>query len=122
MVTRSRPPAGRAPSAARSGAGNAGAPQSDKAAPGRSKLPSVIATAKTELAELTGRSVGAATAVQREGDHWRLTLEVVELERIPASTNLIGSYDVRVDDEGHLLEYTRTHRYHRNQADDGDGS
>jgi hypothetical protein len=49
-------------------------------------------------------------------------MEVVELERIPASTNVIGTYDVVVDRSGELLEFTRTHRYHRNRADDENGT
>lgn len=121
MVSRPRPTATRATGNTRRGSDEETTVSNDRGRTG-ARMTSVIATAKAELAELTGRSVGTATAVHRAEDQWRLTLEVVELERIPASTNIIGSYDVRADREGHLLEYNRTHRYHRNQADDSDGS
>jgi hypothetical protein len=68
------------------------------------------------MQELTGRPAEAVTAVERVQDGWHLSIEVVELERIPASTSILGGYDVWVDQEGNLLEYSRTGRYHRNQA------
>lgn len=60
------------------------------------------------------------TSVERVEDGWRLNVEVVELERIPASTSILGGYEVQVDSLGNLLEYARTGRYPRNQASDGE--
>jgi hypothetical protein len=75
---------------------------------------------KTEMAELTGRPVETVFAAERREDGWHMTLEVVELERIPASTSVMGSYDVIADRDGHVLEYARTHRYYHNRADETD--
>jgi Gas vesicle synthesis protein GvpO len=57
------------------------------------------------------------SGVERDSHGWRVTLEVVELRRIPESTNLLATYQVVVDEEGNLLEYNRVRRYYRNQAD-----
>lgn len=83
-------------------------------------LRTVIAAARAQLQELTGRPAEAVTSVERLQDGWRLNVEVVELERIPASTSILGGYEVQVDTRGNLLEYARTGRYPRNQASDGE--
>ena len=49
-----------------------------------------------------------------------MTLEVVEVERVPPTTSVLGSYEALVDPEGNLLEYSRVRRYVRSQVhDDG---
>jgi hypothetical protein len=73
-----------------------------------------------QLTEFTGRQPEAISSVEPDDGGWRLTVEVVELERIPASTNVMATYEAVVDDEGNLLRFQRLHRYHRNQADEGD--
>lgn len=71
-----------------------------------------------QLVELTGRTPDTVTSIERLDDGWHLTVELVELERIPASTNLLGSYDAELDEEGNLMSYERVRRYHRGQADE----
>lgn len=78
----------------------------------------VIRTARAEMQDLTGRSVIGVSAVEPAESGWRLELEMVELERIPASTSVLGSYDLHVDRDGHVQQYSRTHRYYRNRADE----
>ncbi len=79
-------------------------------------LRTVISSARAQLQDLTGRPAEAVTSVERVERGWHLSVELVELERIPASTSILGAYDVWVDHDGNLLEYARTGRYHRNQA------
>jgi hypothetical protein len=81
----------------------------------------VLERARHEMEALTGRPVDAVTGVRRAEDGWELTVEVVELERIPASTSVLGAYEVVVDSDGSIVEYQRTQRYYRNQASEGDG-
>ncbi len=91
--------------------------QADRPSP---DLLTVISSARAQLQELTGRPAEAVTSVERVQNGWRLSVEVVELERIPASTSILGGYDVFVDHDGKLLEYARIGRYHRNQAGEVD--
>jgi hypothetical protein len=79
--------------------------------------------ARKQLAELIGRQPEGILGVERvdsdDGDGgWRVTLEVLELERVPNSTDLLGCYVAHVDDEGDLLEYQRLRRYQRGQPDE----
>ncbi|HLH45701.1 MAG TPA: gas vesicle protein GvpO [Acidimicrobiales bacterium] len=85
---------------------------------GAAPLRTIIARVVAQLQELTGRPGGGVTAARRDADGWHLTVEVVELERVPASTSIVGAYDVLADEQGNLIEYARTGRYHRNQTAD----
>lgn len=83
-------------------------------------LKTVISRARAQLGDLTGRTAEGVTSVQRDDDCWVLAVEVVEVPRIPDSTSILGSYEVRVDLKGNLIDYARTARYHRNQAGEED--
>lgn len=85
-----------------------------------SSIREFIAEARAQLEELTGRSTEAVTSVGRTEKGWRFSIEVVELDRIPSSTSILGLYEVSVDDRGNITEYSRTDRYHRNQAGEVD--
>ncbi len=47
-----------------------------------------------------------------------MTVQVVELERIPRSTDVLGAYAVQLDEDGELIGYRRRRRYNRSQADE----
>ena len=83
----------------------------------RMAVATVVAQARRDLQDLLGRPVERVSSVAPDQDGWRLNVEVVELERIPDSTSVLGSYEVVLDDDGEVLEYERTHRYYRNRAD-----
>jgi hypothetical protein len=74
---------------------------------------------RRELPELLGRPIESVLGVEREEDgNWKVTVQVVELSRIPSSTDVLGAYSVTLDPDGELVGYTRRRRYHRNQADE----
>jgi hypothetical protein len=66
--------------------------------------------------ELTGFTPQAATGLEWDGDTWNVTVDVLELERIPNTTDVIGTYEVRLDSEGTLRGYRRIRRYVRGEA------
>jgi hypothetical protein len=59
------------------------------------------------------------SAVSRTPHGWRVALEVVELRRIPDSTDVLASYEVELDGDGKFLGFERGRRYNRSQADGG---
>jgi gas vesicle protein GvpO len=85
---------------------------------GRPKPVEIVRSAAAQLAELTGRQPEGVLGVEHEDDGWRVTLELLELRRIPNSTDLLGSYVVKVDEDGELVGYERTRRYMRGQTED----
>jgi len=72
--------------------------------------------AKAHLRDLTGSDAESVSSLSRRRDGCRVTLEIVELERIPRTTDILASYVVDLDDEGELQGYARVHRYFRNEV------
>jgi hypothetical protein len=78
-----------------------------------------IERVRRELPELLGHPVDAVLGLE-PGDSkgWNVTVQVVELSRIPHSTDVLGAYQVTLDQRGELQSYKRRRRYYRNQADE----
>ncbi|HWC85111.1 MAG TPA: gas vesicle protein GvpO [Solirubrobacteraceae bacterium] len=78
-----------------------------------------VQTVREDFPELFGRPVESVLGVERdEGSGWIVTVQVVELERIPSTTDVLGAYAVQLDADGELVGYRRRRRYHRGQADE----
>ena len=97
---------------------------SQKSGDGENDKPAIsgreaIQQAREQLEEMMGRPVEAVLGMERDEHGWMVTVQVVELARIPNSTDVLGSYAVSVDDDGEVVGYRRTRRYHRSQADEG---
>jgi hypothetical protein len=73
---------------------------------------------REEFPALLGRPVEAVLGVQRDEEGWEVTVQVVELARIPNSTDVLGAYRVALDGDGELAGYGRRRRYTRSQADE----
>ena len=75
---------------------------------------------RRELSEITGREAQSVTSLERgEDGGWIVTVELVELSRMPETDDLLGLYEVELDDDGELLSYRRVRRYVRSQAGEG---
>jgi hypothetical protein len=74
---------------------------------------------RRELPELLGHPVDAVLGIEPDdGKGWSVTVQVVELARIPHSTDVLGAYQVTLDQHGELQAYKRRRRYYRNQPDE----
>jgi Gas vesicle synthesis protein GvpO len=80
-----------------------------------------VRLARAQLEELTGHAAESVSAFRRTDDGWEMRVEVVELERVPPTMNVMGSYDVELDEDGALVGYERVRRYHRGQVDQDEG-
>jgi Gas vesicle synthesis protein GvpO len=77
----------------------------------------VAQLARRELADVTGLDAESATSLERGQDGgWIVTVELLELSRLPDTDDLLGLYEVELDDDGELLAYRRIRRYARSQA------
>jgi hypothetical protein len=85
----------------------------------RKRLPGlhVLDRAKEQLAVLTGRMPETVSSLAPSDDGWRLTIEVLEIEKIPDTTSVMASYGIEVDDDGNVLEFDFLSRYNRGQMD-----
>jgi gas vesicle protein GvpO len=57
------------------------------------------------------------TGVRREEDGWSVLVDAVELERVPATTSVVATYRVDVDDSGQLRGLERLRRFVRGSVD-----
>jgi hypothetical protein len=76
----------------------------------------VARAARSQLAELTGRVTESVLGLRKDDDGWKVMVEVVELSRVPSSTDLLGCYVATLDDDGELIGYERVRRYQRGHA------
>lgn len=79
----------------------------------RATASQVAAHAAQQLLELTGKGVEGVTGLERTEDGWKVHVEVVEVRRIPDTTDILALYEVQVDEDGDLMGYRRVRRYAR---------
>ena len=76
--------------------------------------------AYAHLRDLTGREAESVVHIEPDDDGgWLVGLEVLELERIPNTTDLLACYELQVDEDGELIGYRRLRRYTRAEQDEG---
>jgi len=78
--------------------------------------PKIAQRAREQLAQLTGLKPETVSALSKDEEGWHVTVEFVELKRIPEATDVLASYQALLDDEGNLLRYQRTRRYLRGEV------
>jgi Gas vesicle synthesis protein GvpO len=71
------------------------------------------------LRSVRGVEAESVSGIAHTPNGWMVTLEVVELHRIPESTDVLASYEVELDRDGKLLGFERGRRYNRSQAEAG---
>lgn len=79
----------------------------------------VAARAAREFRELTGKDQEGIVGLQRTEDGWTVQVEVVEVRRIPDTTDMLGVYDIDTDAHGSLEGYRRVRRYVRGSGEEG---
>src|SRR4051812_4348272 len=79
----------------------------------------IAMSAAEQMQELIGRPVESVTGMEKDGNEWTVTLEVLELQRVPSTTDVLGKYEVKLDKDGELTGAQRTRRYPRAEAGEG---
>ena len=71
----------------------------------------VAERAKRQLAEVTGFKPVAAVGSYRDAKGWHVSVDMLEMARLPDSTDLLGTYVVELDEEGNMIKFEkkRTH-------------
>jgi outer membrane biosynthesis protein TonB len=92
-------------------------PKAEPAPPGQ--LFELSERARDAVRQLRGVEAESISGLARTPNGWAVTLEVVEVHRIPESTDVLASYEVELAEDGGLVRFERTRRYHRTQESDG---
>ena len=72
--------------------------------------------AKEELTGLTGLEPDTVSGLRHDDEGWHVTVEMIELRRIPPSSDVLHSYEVLLDEDGEILSYQRIRRYTRGET------
>lgn len=75
-----------------------------------------IRNAREQITMLTGLPVDTVSRFVRDGEGWAVDVELIEMRRIPNSSDVLATYQLHLDGEGNLTSYARTQRYYRSQV------
>jgi hypothetical protein len=88
----------------------------------------MLRTAGQAVAAVTGHKVESISGFHRnngddggDADGWLVTFEVLELERVPNTMDLMATYAVTLSEDGDVVDLERRRRYHRAAVDDNGG-
>ena len=68
------------------------------------------------MSEITGKKADTISGLTQDEQGWHVSVDLVEMRRIPESSDMLATYEVLLDGDGHMLEYKRTRRYLRNET------
>lgn len=68
------------------------------------------------LNEMLGQPPEVVSGVERDEHGWTVTGELLELARVPATTDVLGCYQVTLDQAGEPVGFRRIRRYHRGRV------
>ena len=77
----------------------------------------MLPSALSQFETLVGQAPDRVSGVRRTEGGWSILVDVVELERIPATTSVLATYRVDADGAGNLLGYERLRRFVRGTTD-----
>jgi hypothetical protein len=77
----------------------------------------VVRRAREHFRDLHGVEPESVSSLERTASGWLVAFELVEVRRIPDSTDLLATFHVELDDDGGLIGFRRAGRYYRAQAD-----
>lgn len=82
----------------------------------RAPIGVVIQRLGEQFAIATGARVERVSALRRVDEGWQGSVDVVELARIPPTTDVLATYAVSTDDMGNLLSFERVRRFLRSEG------
>ncbi|GAA4853142.1 hypothetical protein GCM10023201_53220 [Actinomycetospora corticicola] len=76
-----------------------------------------VLDAVRDLADDLGWQSEAVAGLRRTADGWTATVDVVETSRVPSTTDVIGVYEIDLDDRADMLGFRRLRHYIRGRGD-----
>jgi hypothetical protein len=85
-------------------------------------LSDLVQEARRQVSELTGLRAETVTGLNRAGDdRWVVTVEMLELARVPSTMDVLGTFEVTLSEDGELLGLRHLGRHRRSATQDGSG-
>ena len=70
-------------------------------------LMSLIDKAKNDISKLTGLAPSSVVKTTKIDGGWQIAIEMVEKRSIPDGMDVLATYEVKLDDEGNIVEFNR---------------
>lgn len=67
--------------------------------------------------DVVGYPLSGILAIDREDDGWRVAVEVIERSSVPDTQDILGRYEITLDEDREVTGYRRTHRYRRDDME-----
>ena len=85
------------------------------------RLIDIIEGAKLQLGIIVSSPIDGVTGVKKVEGGWELLITLIELTRIPSSSDVLAEYAVSLDGTGEIVSYKQVQRFLRNQVGMDDG-
>jgi hypothetical protein len=80
----------------------------------------LVQRARRQVSELTGLQAETVVALNPAGDdRWAVTVEALELARVPSTMDVLGTFEVTLSADGELLGFRRLGHRRRSSTEDG---
>jgi hypothetical protein len=83
-----------------------------------SDVAAVVERARSHVANVVGKDPESVSGISHANGSWSVIIEVVEVHRVPESTDVLGSYEVVLDEGGDLVRIEPRGRYRRSQVEE----
>jgi len=71
------------------------------------EMTDLLKRAKKELGGTTGLKPVGVTGAFKDDQGWHVRVEMLEMTRIPTATDVLGDYEVLLDEDGSMLKFER---------------
>ncbi len=68
----------------------------------------LLERAKKQLADTTGLKPQGVVRAAKDNGSWNVRVEMLEMSRIPPATDVLGQYEVVLNEDGAMLRFERT--------------
>jgi hypothetical protein len=83
------------------------------------EMTEIVDDARRKMQELLGVEPERVSGFDRSNGRWTVTLEVVEVHRVPETTDVLASYEVAFDEDHNLVGMSEVRRYLRSETEGG---
>ena len=67
----------------------------------------LVETAREEMSGITGLQLSTTLGAVKEEKGWHVSMELIERHAFPDQLDILATYDVILDDDGKLIEFSR---------------
>jgi hypothetical protein len=80
----------------------------------------LVQQARLLVSEMTGLQAETITGLNRAGDdRWAVTVEALELARVPSTMDVLGTFEITMTVDGEVLGFRRLGHRRRSSTEDG---